>query len=210
MPKAPRKSSEEAEEFGLSGVINPEEAKDHTRDLEALMMNIKERVKVGDTENLLRETLENMKTRLAATFPALDATDINSVFQAIKDKEFKVLLPRTEEVENLLEELLPSNEMPPALEVVQAVQGEDVITETDKGLIAELFDALEIAHDQLATACSLLGRLSHTLKPGQLSLLLRASIRPLIQLRMAARLELDTTTQRPQNYPKNRQRESKC
>ena len=45
MPKAQRKSPEEAEEFGLSAVINPEEAKDHIKDLEALMLNIKERVK---------------------------------------------------------------------------------------------------------------------------------------------------------------------
>ena len=94
MPKASHKShSGEVKETGLMGVLNPEEAKDHTTDLEALMVNIEERVKVGDTENLLRETLENMKTRLAATFPALDAHDINIIFPAIKDKEFKVLLP---------------------------------------------------------------------------------------------------------------------
>ena len=177
------KLSEEAEEFGTSVVTNPEEARDHIRDLEALMTNIKEKVEVGDTKNLLRETLENRKTRLAATFPALDATNVNIISQAIKDKEFKILLPRMENMENLLEELLPSGEMPPASKVVQKIQEEDAMTETNKGLIAELFDALEIAHDQLATACSLLGRLSCTLKPGKLSLLLRASIRPLIQLK---------------------------
>ena len=69
-----------------------------------------------------------------------------------------------ENTENLLEELLPSSEMPPASKVVQKIQEEDVMTETDKGLIAELFDALEIAHDQLATACSLLGRLLHSIE----------------------------------------------
>ena len=62
MLKAQRKSSEEAEEFGLSAVINPEEAKDHIKDLDALMLNIEERVKTGDTGNLLKETLKNMKT----------------------------------------------------------------------------------------------------------------------------------------------------
>ena len=93
MLKATMKSSEEAEEFGTSVVTNPEEARDHVRDLEALMTNIKEKVEAGDMKNLLRETLENMKTMLAATFPALDAADVNIVSQAIKDKEFKVLLP---------------------------------------------------------------------------------------------------------------------
>ena len=62
MLKAQRKSPEEAGEFGLSAVINTEEAKDHVKDLEALMLNIKERVKTGDTGNLLNKTLKNMKT----------------------------------------------------------------------------------------------------------------------------------------------------
>ena len=62
MPKAQRKTSEEAEEIGLSAVINPDEAREHIKDLEALMSNIEERVKAGNAVNLLNETLNNMKT----------------------------------------------------------------------------------------------------------------------------------------------------
>ena len=91
--------------------------------------------------------------------------------------------------------------MPPASGVVQAVQGADTLSDADQELIVELFDSLETAHDQFATASGLIGRLSHTLKPGQLMIVLKASIRPLIQLRMAARLELDTTAQRPTELP---------
>ena len=118
MPKATRKSSEDTEELSPSAVTNPEEAKDHITDLEALMKNMKEKIEAGDTTNLLKQTLENMKTRLVATFPALETADVNIIFHAVKDKEFKVLLPRTEDTESLLEELLPSSEMPPALNVV--------------------------------------------------------------------------------------------
>ena len=56
MPKAARKSPGEVEDNGLLVVINPEEAEDHTSDLEALMTNIEEWVKAGDTRNLLNET----------------------------------------------------------------------------------------------------------------------------------------------------------
>ena len=42
-----------------------------------------------------------------------------------------------------------------------------------------------------------LGRLSRTLKPPQLILLLKASIRPLIQLRAAAGIELESLTDAP-------------
>ena len=62
MPKAQRKTSEEAEDIGLSAVINPDEAREHVKDLEALMSNIEERVKAGNTVNLLNKTLNNMKT----------------------------------------------------------------------------------------------------------------------------------------------------
>ena len=107
MPKASHKSiGGEVEETGLSGVINPEEAGDHTKDLEALMMNIEERVKAGDTMNLLSETLKNIKTRLAATIPSMEPANVDTMFQAIKDKDFRVLSSRTEEEEKLLEELL--------------------------------------------------------------------------------------------------------
>ena len=201
MPKASRKSSEDTEEHGLSAVTNPEEAKDQLRDLEALMKNIKEKIEVRDTTNLLRQTLENMKTRLAATFPALDTADVNIISHAVKDKEFKVLLPRTEDTENLLEELLPSSEMPPASNVVRAVQEADTLSESDQELIAELFNSLETSHDQLATASGLIGRLAHTLKPSQLMLVLKASIRPLIQLRTAAGADKEAATGRHTELP---------
>ena len=66
---------------------------------------MKERIEAGDTTELLKQTLENMKTRLVATFASLDTADINIIINAVKDKEFKVLSPHTEDTEAFLEEL---------------------------------------------------------------------------------------------------------
>ena len=55
MPKATSKSSSEPEEEGFSPVTNPEEARDHISDLEALMTNMKLKIESGDTKNLLKE-----------------------------------------------------------------------------------------------------------------------------------------------------------
>ena len=66
---------------------------------------------------------------------------------------------------------------------------------------------LETAHDQLTTASSLIGRLAHTLKPNQLMLVLKASIRPLIQLRTAAGADIEQPPVDPWDYPKNKLRE---
>ena len=65
-------------------------------DLEALMLNIEERVKAGNMVNLLKETLNNMKTHLAATISSMEAADIDIMLQLVKDKNFNVLSPRTE------------------------------------------------------------------------------------------------------------------
>ena len=136
-----------------------------------------------------------------ATIPAMETADVDIVLQAIKDRNFHILSPRTETGENLLEELLPSDDIPSALGVIQTVQGTDTLSKKDQELIAELFDSLETAHDQLATASGLLGRVSRTLKPPQLILVLKASIRPLIQLRIAAGIELESFTGAPAELP---------
>ena len=142
-----------------------------------------------------------MKTCLAATIASMEAADIDIVLQSVKDKNFHVLSPRTETGEKLLNELLPSDEIPSASRVIQTVQGADTLSRTDQKLIGELFDSLETAHDHLAMASGLLGRLSRTLKPPQLILLLKASIRPLIQLRAAAGIELESLTDAPAELP---------
>ena len=157
----------------------PEEAKDHISDLEALMANIKGKIESGDTRNLLKETLENMRTRLVATFPSLKTADINIIIDAIKDKEFTVLLPRTEETEALLEELLPENEIPSATDVAQAVREIDTLSKEDQEVIAEVFDTLEVVHNQLATVSGLIGVLARKLKPNQLMLVLKLSTQTL-------------------------------
>ena len=90
----------------------------------------------------------------------------------------------------MLEEILPTDKIPRALGVIQMAQTKEMLTKADQIVIAELFEALEVTHDQLATACSLLGRLSRTLKPEQLMIIIKASIRPLIQLNAAAGLDV--------------------
>ena len=206
MPKATRKSSNEPEEEGFSPVTNPEEAKDHISDLEALMANIKVKIESGDTRNLLKETLENMRTRLVATFPSLKTADINIIIDVIKDKEFTVLLPRTEETEALLDELLPENEIPSATDVTQAVREIDTLSKEDQEVIAEVFDTLEVVHNQLATVSGLIGVLARKLKPNQLMLVLKSSIRPLIQLRPIAGVDLEASTSKPTELPEKQTR----
>ena len=58
----------------------------------------------------------------------------------------------------------------------------EALKEQQKHDIGEIFDNLKIAHEYLGQACGLMGGLSRTLSSKQLLLLLKTTIRPLIQV----------------------------
>ena len=55
-------------------------------------------------------------------------------------------------------------------------------------LIREVFDSLELVQAELASTCSALSRLSHSLHQKHFIMVLKASIRPLIQIKPASLL----------------------
>ena len=75
------------------------------------------------------------------------------------------------------------------------------MTKANQRVVAELFESLETTHDQLATACRLLERLSRMLNADQLMIIIQASIRPLIQLNTLARLDTATTASKLLELP---------
>ena len=104
-------------------------------------------------------------------------------------------------MDQILEEILPSEDIPGAPEVLRAAQEGGGISKEDQRVVAELFRSLEVAHDHMATVCGLLSRLSRTLKPEQLLTIIKASIRPLIQLNALTTLETSSTSKKPQELP---------
>ena len=204
MPKTRSKSTSSNDE-DPHRYINPAEAKAHVDALENLMTMIKNKIEKQETADLLENVLSNMKEVLANLTPTMQLADTSTVSWAICDKNFNVLLPRSDTLDQTLEEMLPSEELPDTSEVLRAVQGEGEISEGDQRIVAELFSNLKVAHDHMATACGLLSRLSRTLKPSQLLTIIKASIRPLIQLNTLATLETPTTQEKPWELPDKQQ-----
>lgn len=69
----------------------------------------------------------------------------------------------------------------------------------------ELFDDLEVAHDRMARVCGRLSSLSNVLSPAQLIMVLKATIRPMLQVN-AVQKYLDTpmVAERKVHLPDNR------
>ena len=200
MPKAKFKSTSSDEEE-LHGFINPAEAKAHVNALEGLMTKIKKKVEEKETTDLLDKVLAGVKEILSDLTPSMQLVDTSTISKAIRDKYFHTLLPRSDALEETLQEILPDEELPGAPEVIRTVQVKKEMSKEDKKLVAKLFSNLEVAHDHMATACGLLSRLSRTLDPPQLLTIIQASIRPLIQLKELTPLEITSAQKKPVELP---------
>ena len=185
------------------GSINPVEARAHADLLDRIMTMIEEQVEKKDTADLLERAFNDVKEGLTNLTPTMQLADQSTVMRAVRDKCFNVLLPRSNELDQLLEEIIPNEDIPGASDVIRAAKQGGDMSEADQKIVAELFESLEIVHDQMATACSLLRRLSRTLRPDQLMTIIRASIRPLIQLKALTTIDTEAVPKKPPELPED-------
>ena len=113
-------------------------------------------------------------------------SDADMVWRSIKDKVGLCIYPQSEEIEKRLEYIIPGEETPAAGKVLKRIEDADNLTNEDTTLIREVFDSLQLVHAELASTCSTLSRLSRSLQPKQLITVLKASIRPLIHIKLAS------------------------
>ena len=105
--------------------------------------------------------------------------------------------------EKTLECMIPDQEVSQAAEVIGKIEEGIELMREERELIRELFDSLETAHLELASACSALSRLSGTLKPRQLMTILEASTRPLIQIKTTSAFKLPDVPDKVNELPDN-------
>ena len=108
--------------------------------------------------------------------------DTSKVMHAISDLTCLALWPKTDEREELLELVMPLEDVPEGDEVPASIQGDTPLTENQCDLLRELFEDLEVAHEHTARACSVLAHLSLSLTAPQMMATLKAVTRPLIQI----------------------------
>ena len=90
--------------------------------------------------------------------------------------------PQTDENLQKLEELMPPDEIPRGTDVASSIHEMEPLSDEQREQIGELFDDMEVAHEHIACSCSTLGILSRMVKSKQLFLLLKVSVRLLIQM----------------------------
>ena len=131
----------------------------------------------------MKKAITTYKDEICKMVLGMDLADSDMVWRSIKDKVGLCIQPQSDEIEKQLEYIIPGEDTPTAGEVLKKLEDADKLTNEDTTLIREVFDSLELVHSELASTCSTLSRLARSLHPKNLIMVLKASIRPLIQIK---------------------------
>ena len=183
MPKAKQKSVTEdvEEETPLHGVINEEEAKRYRDGLDTIFKNLAKNIN-DNIGNAMELAVKDLTAHITNHIPSAAEVDPKGILSSIRDPSCLILRDQTEEVRQKLEEIIPESDIPRGKDIIQDIEGMGIINEQQKNDIGEIFENLEIAHEYLGRSCGLMAGLSRTLTSKQLLLLLKTTIRPLIQV----------------------------
>ena len=105
------------------------------------MATIEKQVEKEDTADLLESAIGDVKETLSNLRPSMQLADQSTIMRAIRDKCFNVLLPRSDELDQLLEEIIPNVDIPNAPDIIQAAQQGGDMSEVDQKVVPEIFES---------------------------------------------------------------------
>ena len=182
MLKATQKSiidiDEAEEEIPLHGSINEDEAKAYRESLDKIFQDMAKNIE-NNIANALELAIIDLRTVIMKHITSAEDMDTGTILKTIRDPTCLALGEQTEAIIEKLEEILPDLEIASGGDILKAIDDVEALMEEQKHDIGEIFDNLEIV---LRAVMQTHGGLSRSLSSKQLLLLLKASVRPLIQI----------------------------
>ena len=106
------------------GVVNPHEAAILVHSLDEALMVLEVQLAESKERNVLGEMVMKFKEVIGRVIPTIMEADVEKVVSAIKDPSGLALRPKTDAREELLEVLMPLEDVPGSDEIIAAIQGE--------------------------------------------------------------------------------------
>ena len=175
-------SNNEGQEVETHKALNPVEARHHVQHLTKAMLNMEARIQGGEIKDVLKEAIEEIKNAILVVMPQMKDAKVLDVLRVIKDLTCLAIYPQSEEIEALLEEVIPSEEIPSGESVSRSLPDKDILSDSDRELITEVFETLETVYDNIGRACGLIGVLSRSLNSRQHFTLLKACVRLIVHI----------------------------
>ena len=165
-----------------AGVVNKQEAQHHKHLVEDALQDFKHRIEGGVVKDMMKQLIEEFKFIITWVYPAMEEADLITVLHAIPDCTCLAMQPQKSEVEGMLEDIMPEEDIPISEKMAAEASNIKLLTYAQKDMIVSLFDDISVAHEHLAWAAGMMSSLCKVLNPQLLMLIMKNAVCPLIQL----------------------------
>ena len=122
MPKATQKTTpteaesedvieikdDEGQEPEIHRALNPIEVRHHVQRLNEAILNMEARIQGGEIKDVLKDAIQEIKDAICMVMPSMKDAAVLDILRSIKDPTCLAIHPQSEEIEGLLEEIIPS------------------------------------------------------------------------------------------------------
>ena len=168
--------------YAPSDVINPEEAEAHQQRLWDIIDDLKKRIQTKDVQEFMQKFVEDVKSACGMIYTTIKEANVLNVLKAIKDPCRLMLQPLCDTFENSLEDIMPDEEVPKGEDVTHHVEEIKPISEEVKDMIVALVDNTAAVCCHAAFAAECLSTLAKICTLEQLMLIMKCSVRPMVQV----------------------------
>ena len=169
----------------LTGVINRWEVQHHKPLIEDALWDFRKRIEMGIIKDIMRQLVEEIKQIIIHMYPTMEEADIVVLLWVIPNCTCLAMWPQTSEVEGMLEELMPKQDIPNSGRMAAESSNIHLLMYDQKDMIVSLFDDISVTHKHLARAARTMSNLCKVLDPQQLMLIMQNAVQPLIQLNVS-------------------------
>ena len=128
MSKAHSKArAEEDDGIPLHSTTNEEEAKNYIKSLDSIVIQMGIDVK-EELRDAMKRAILNYKEVIANMIPSMETANPDAVWRSVKDKVGLCICPLSHEKEKTLECLIPDQEVPQAVEVLEMIEKGNELT----------------------------------------------------------------------------------
>ena len=181
MPKAHR-DDDSNDQVLPHGTINEEEAERHRLRLEKVIDDLRRSAMEPSIREIMGNFMMSIKTCCEEIYPPLTGADAQKVLHSMGDPYGLAIREQTEEVENRLELCMPEEELPEADEMIWMVSSMEPLSDEARTTLTSLMEHTAEAHYQATRAAKNLAQLSKTCTTSQLMMIMKFTVRLLIQL----------------------------
>ena len=162
-----------------SGPTNIREVRAYENKLDEIFKNFKNLLK-EDNRNALRSNISEVKQHMTRQFSSMAATDIDIVMACIKDRT--CIYMRNLEHQEGARSLDPDDDIPSGPDILKQLPPEKRYTKAIKDNITSIFTHIANAQSEASLAAANIAALARMADADTLDTVLRAAVRPLVQI----------------------------